>query len=240
MKDLNNQLNRELTSLKSHLSDFQAIAAKAGNDEATKTYGQQVSALQNLVDSYMAKSSETVQHVKATTADVKQLGTWYTENQKAIKTLVMRINRLCSDIENHQIHVNINKQVPLLLKQAFEQLVGMNTAQYLDHINYKNYTSALNVAVQQSDNASANAQLYADYCKQSLETFRKGTYWLMLWLPCLMLSNLLVMGTLLLPSVWKVLSILVTIVIVATAIFTWRHVDSSLQKILNNEKKEEF
>lgn len=240
MEEQNGQLIQELTNLKAHLTDFQAIAAKAGNDEATKAYGQQVTALQHLVDSYMSRSNETVQHVKATNADLKELGQWYTENQQAIKLLVQRINKLCSDIETHQIHVNINEQVPLLLKQAFEQLVGMNVGQYLDHINYQNYTKALNVAVQRSDNASANAQLFADYCKQYLESFRKGMYWLMLWLPCLLLSNLLVMGTLLLPGAWKVLSVLVTTVIVVASIFTWKHTDNLLQKILANDSKEDF
>ncbi len=224
--------------MKAHLSDFQAIAAQAGNDKATQEYGQQVSALQNLVDSYMAKSSETVQHVKATTADVKQLGQWYTENQKAIKALVMRINALCADIENHQIHVNINKEVPFLLKQAFEQLTDMSVAQYLDHINYKSYTDALNVSVEQSGQASNNAQLYASYCKEYLETFRKSLFWLMLWLPCLLVSNLLVMGTLLLPDAWKILSVLVTIVIIPAFILTWKHTDSRLQKILGSNKED--
>lgn len=188
----------------------------------------------------MCFKNEAVQHVKATNADLKELGQWYTENQQAIKLLVQRINKLCSDIETHQIHININKQVPFLLKQAFEQLVGMNVAQYLAHINYQNYTNALNVAVQRSDDASANAQLFADYCKQYLETFHKGLYWLMLWLPCLLLSNLLVMGTLLLPSTWKVLSVLVTAVIVVTSVFTWKHTNNLLQKILTNDSKEDF
>lgn len=54
--------------------------------------------------------------------------------------LFLRINTLCADIENHQIHVNINKEVPFLLKQVFEQLTDMSVAQYLDHINYKTNT----------------------------------------------------------------------------------------------------
>ncbi|MGE9969636.1 hypothetical protein, partial [Limosilactobacillus reuteri] len=212
-----------LTNLKNLLSNYQTLAAKVGSDQATKQYGQQVKALQNIVDSYMQRTSTQEQHFKATTADIQQLGQWYNSNQQAIKVLIQRINSLCDDIENHTITIETTKLAPQMIKEAFEDLTSMNVAQYLDHINYKNFTNALNLSVEASSEASNNAKSYADISKQFLTTFKTGITWLMIWGGVLLLSNLLIMGTLMLPGIWKGLSIFVLAISITAFTFTWKH-----------------
>lgn len=180
----------------------------------------------------MKRSSAQEQHFKATTADIQQLGQWYNANQQAIQLLIQRINALCSDIENHTVTVKTTKLAPELLKEAFEDLTNMNVAQYLDHINYKNYTNALKVSVQASSQESLNAKLYATLSKQYLLTFQTGIFWLMIWGASLLLSNLLVMGTLLLPGAWKILSVLVLIMSVTVFIFTWKHTSKLVKEAM--------
>lgn len=208
-----------------------------GSDQATKQYGQQVKALQNIVDSYMKRSSTQEQHFKATTADIQQLGQWYNSNQQAIKVLIQRINSLCSDIENHTVTIETTKLAPQMIKEAFEDLTNMSVAQYLDHINYKNFTDALNLSVQTASQASLNAQLYAEVSEKFLSTFQNGIFWLMIWGATLLLSNLLVMGTLMLPGIWKILSVFVLTISVVVFIFTWKHTSKLINLAL--QAKEE-
>ncbi|WHO86605.1 hypothetical protein [Limosilactobacillus oris] len=225
-----------ITKLKDLLSDYQTLAAKVGSDQATKQYGQQVKALQNIVDSYMKRSSSQEQHFKATTADIQQLGQWYNSNQQAIKVLIQRINALCSDIENHTVTIETTKLAPEMLKEAFEDLTKMSVAQYVDHINYKNYTDVLKLSVQTASQASTSAKLYASVSKQFLTTFQKGIFWLMIWGAALLLSNLLVMGTLMLPGIWKGLSIVVLAISITVFIFTWKHTSDLIDQVIQNKE----
>lgn len=184
----------------------------------------------------MQRSSAQEQHFKATTADIQQLGQWYNSNQQAIKVLIQRINSLCSDIENHTVTIETTKLAPKMIKEAFEDLTEMSVAQYVDHINYKNYTDALNISVQTSSQASHDAQLYAEISKQFLSTFQKGIFWLMIWGAALLLSNLLVMGTLMLPGIWKMLSVLVLVLSVTAFTFTWKHTSKLINLALQTRE----
>ena len=112
----------------------------------------------------------------------------------------------------------------------------MSVAQYVDHINYKNYTDALNISVQTSSQASHDAQLYAEISKQFLSTFQKGIFWLMIWGAALLLSNLLVMGTLMLPGIWKMLSVLVLVLSVTAFTFTWKHTSKLINLALQTRE----
>lgn len=210
-----------LTKLKAQISDFETLAAKVGFDKASQQLGQQVGSLQSLVDSYLKRSSVNEQHYKATDADIKQLGAWYKANQQAIRALVQRINHLCDDIENQTITIKVEKAAPTILKQEFEKIMGVSVKQYVDQINIEAIKQALSIPVNQANTASSNAQLYAGWMNQKLQS---SMLTILLWLCTTVVGVICTVGCMLLPGWFKLITLVVLAVYAVVMVISWIHI----------------
>jgi len=210
-----------LAKLKAQISDFETLAAKVGFDKASQQLGQQVGSLQSLVDSYMKRSSVNEQHYKATDADIKQLGSWYKANQEAIRGLVQRINRLCDDVESQTVTIKVEQAAPDILKQEFEKVMGMSVKQYVDRININAIKQAFAVSVKQANTASSNAQLYAGWMNQKLQS---SMLTVLLWHCTTAVGITCLVGCMLLPGWFKLVSLVVLAIYAVVMVVSWIHI----------------
>lgn len=224
--------------MKDQLSNFQQIAVKAGYNEAGKSLGQQVDAMQRLVDSYLKRSSAQEQHYKATDADIKQLGSWFTQNQQAISKVCNNINNLCSDIEHMTVTIKVEKAAPNILKKEFEKIAGMSTAAFIKTINIQALNHVLNSKVSQATQANANTQLAAAWVNQGLIVFRESLLLIVAWLIMTVITITASISSLFLPGALKGLSFVIIAIYLVVILLSWKQRNNLITKILNQVSEE--
>lgn len=224
--------------MKDQLSNFQQIAVKAGYDDAVKSLGQQVDAMQRLVDSYLKRSSVQEQHYKATDADVKQLGSWFSQNQASISQICHNINNLCTDIEHMTVKIQVEKAAPDILRKEFEKIAGMSTVAFIKSINVQALKQVLDSKIDQATQADANTQLTGAWVNQGLLVFRGSLLLIVSWLIMTVIAITIAVSSLFLPGVLKGISFIIIAIYLVIMLLSWKQRNTLITKVLNQVSEE--
>ena len=99
--------------------------------------------------------------------------------------------------------------------------MGVSVKQYVDQINIEAIKQALSIPVNQANTASSNAQLYAGWMNQKLQS---SMLTILLWLCTTVVGVICTVGCMLLPGWFKLITLVVLAVYAVVMVISWIHI----------------